>query len=269
MTNIISVKNLSVGFQANNKKSNVVHSISFDIPKGKTVALVGESGSGNTVTALSILKLLPYPSAYHESGEITYQNKNLLQISKKEMQNIRGNNISTIFQEPMSSLNPLHTIEKQINEILMIHSKISYAEASTKRKELLKSVGLENLSNRLKSYSHELSGGQRQRVMIAMSIANNPDLLIADEPTTALDVTIQLQILKLLKKLQKNLEMAILFISHDLAVVKNIADYICIMKDGIIVEQNTKSNIFNNPQHAYTKELIGNKNIDKEKKNNF
>ena len=266
MKNIVSIKNLSVGFQTNNKKSNVVHSISFDIPKGKTVALVGESGSGKTVTALSILKLLSYPSAYHESGEITYQNKNLLQISNKEMQNIRGNNISTIFQEPMSSLNPLHTIEKQINEILMIHSKISYAEASTKSKELLKSVGLENLSNRLKSYSHELSGGQRQRVMIAMSIANNPDLLIADEPTTALDVTIQLQILKLLKKLQKNLEMAILFISHDLAVVKNIADYICIMKDGIIVEQNTKSNIFNNPQHAYTKELIGNKNIDKEKK---
>jgi microcin C transport system ATP-binding protein len=240
MKNLISIKNLSVGFQSQKKKSNVVHSISFDIPKGKTVALVGESGSGKTVTALSILKLLPYPSAFHQTGEIYYNEKNLLTSSNKEIQKIRGKSITTIFQEPMSSLNPLHTIEKQIIEILLIHSNISKEEASNKTKELLNSVGLESIANRLKSYPYELSGGQRQRVMIAMAIANNPDLLIADEPTTALDVTIQLQILKLLKNLQKKLNMAILFISHDLAVVKNLADYICIMKNGKIVEINTK-----------------------------
>ena len=265
MENIISVKNLSIGFRRENNKNEVVHSISFDIPKGKTVALVGESGSGKTISALSILKLLPYPSAYHSSGQIIYNNKNLLNISEKEIQKIRGNNISTIFQEPMSSLNPLHNIEKQINEIIITHSKISYVDASKKTKKLLESVGLESLSKRLKSYSYELSGGQRQRVMIAMSIANNPDLLIADEPTTALDVTIQLQILELLKKLQKELNMAILFISHDLAVVKNLADYIYIMKDGRIVEYNTKQNIFNNPINEYTKELVNIKNIKKDK----
>jgi len=266
MEKIISVKNLSIGFKTQEIKKNVVHSISFDIPKGKTVAIIGESGSGKTVTALSILKLLPYPSAYHETGEIIYKEKNLLNISKKDIQKIRGNNITTIFQEPMSSLNPLHTIEKQINEIMITHSKISNLNASKKTKELLKSVGLEDISNRLKSYSYELSGGQRQRVMIAMSIANNPDLLIADEPTTALDVSIQIQILKLLKDLQKKIGMAILFISHDLAVVKNLADYICIMKNGEIVEQNSKENIFNYPQHKYTKELIGYKKIEKENK---
>ena len=200
MEKIISIKNLSIGFKTQQIKKNVVHSISFDIPKGETVALIGESGSGKTVTALSILKLLPYPSAYHETGEIIYKEKNLINTSNKDIQKIRGKNITTIFQEPMSSLNPLHTIEKQINEIILTHSRISHLDATTKTKELLKSVGLENISNRLKSYSYELSGGQRQRVMIAMSIANNPDLLIADEPTTALDVSIQLQILKLLKK---------------------------------------------------------------------
>ena len=264
MEKIISIKNLCIGFRNQDEKKNVVDSISFDIPKGKTIALIGESGSGKTITALSILKLLPYPSAYHDMGEIIYKEKNLINISNKEMQKIRGKNITTIFQEPMSSLNPLHTIEKQINEIILTHSKISLKEATTKTRELLKSVGLENISNRLKSHSYELSGGQRQRVMIAMSIANNPDLLIADEPTTALDVSIQLQILKLLKELQDKMNMAILFISHDLAIVKNIADYICIMKDGKIVEQNTKKNIFDNPQHDYTKELIRSKKIKKE-----
>jgi len=264
--NLISINNLSVGFQSQNKKTEVVHSVSFDIPRGKTVALVGESGSGKTVTALSIVKLLPYPSAYHSSGQIIYKKQNLMNMADKNIQEIRGKNITTIFQEPMSSLNPLHTIEKQINEILTTHSKISNLEASKKTKKLLISVGLENISNRLKSYSYELSGGQRQRVMIAMSIANNPDLLIADEPTTALDVTVQLQILKLLKKLQTDLNMAILFISHDLAVVKNLADYICIMKNGKIIEKNTKDNIFNNPQHEYTKDLINFQSSKKEKK---
>ena len=266
MENIISIKNLSVGFHSQKKKENVVHSVSFDIPKGKTVALVGESGSGKTVTALSILKLLPYPSAFHSSGEILFKNQNLIKIKNKEIQKIRGKNISTIFQEPMSSLNPLHTIEKQINEVIITHSNFSYKKATEKTKKLLKSVGLDSFSNRLNSYSYELSGGQRQRVMIAMSIANNPDLLIADEPTTALDVTIQLQILKLLKKLQKELNMAILFISHDLDVVKNLADFICIMKNGKIIENNTKYNIFNNPTHEYTKKLLANKIVRKTRK---
>tara|TARA_B110000116_G_scaffold265442_1_gene274667 strand:- start:1779 stop:3368 length:1590 start_codon:yes stop_codon:yes gene_type:complete len=266
MEKIISIKNLSIGFQTQKIRKNVVQSISFDIPKGKTVALIGESGSGKTVTALSILKLLPYPSAYHDSGEIIYNEKNLINMSNQDIQKIRGKNITTIFQEPMSSLNPLHTIEKQVNEIILTHSKISNTDATKKTKDLLRQVGLENISNRLKSYSYELSGGQRQRVMIAMSIANNPDLLIADEPTTALDVSIQIQILKLLKKLQDKMNMAILFISHDLAVVKTLADYICIMKNGQIIEQNTKENIFNNPQHEYTKELIKFKKLKKENK---
>ena len=265
MDNIISIKNLSVGFKYQNKKENVVHSISFDIPRGKTVALVGESGSGKTVTALSILRLLPYPSAFHSSGQIKYNNINLLNASDLEIQKIRGKSITTIFQEPMLSLNPLHTIEKQINEIILTHKNISRSEAKIKTRSLLENVGLEDISNRPNSYSYELSGGQRQRVMIAMSIANNPDLLIADEPTTALDVTIQFQILKLLKELQKKLNMAILFISHDLNIVENFADYICIMKEGNIIEKNTKENIFNNPQNSYTKSLIEFKYLKKEK----
>ena len=263
MNELIKINNLSVGFQSHNRETEVVKSISFDIPKGKTVALVGESGSGKTVTALSILKLLPYPSAFHNSGEIIYNNIDLLQSNQTNIQKIRGNKISAIFQEPMTSLNPLHTIEKQIIEILMIHSKISYKEASLKTKDLLRQVGLENIAKRIKSYPYELSGGQRQRVMIAMSIANNPDLLIADEPTTALDVTIQSQILELIKNLQQKMNMSILFISHDLAVVKKIADYVCIMKDGKIIEKNNKENIFENPQHSYTKMLITSKSKNK------
>ena len=266
MDNIISIKNLSIGFKNQNIKKNVVHSISFDIPKGKTLALIGESGSGKTVTALSILKLLPFPAAYHETGEILYKGKNLINSSQNNIQEIRGDKITTIFQEPLTSLNPLHTIEKQVNEIILTHSNITSLEASIKTKKLLNSVGLENISERPKSYSYELSGGQRQRVMIAMSIANHPDLLIADEPTTALDVTIQLQVLNLLTKLQKELNMAILFISHNLSLVRNFADYICIMKDGKIIESNTKDNIFNNPQHPYTKELIGDKKIIRKNK---
>ena len=256
MSTLIEIKNLSVGFHSQGRPNNVVHSISFNIPKGKTVAIVGESGSGKTVTAMSILKLLPYPSAFHKSGEIFFNNNNLLSLNEKEIQKIRGKNITAIFQEPMTSLNPLHTIEKQINEIIMLHSPVTYNHATKKTINLLKKVGLADIAHRIKSYSHELSGGQRQRVMIAMSIANNPDLLIADEPTTALDVTIQLQVLDLLKSIQESMNMSILYISHDLAVVQKIADYICIMKDGNIVEQNTNKNIFLSPQHNYTKELI-------------
>ncbi len=256
MENILEIKNLNIGFNSQGIKQNIVNSISFNIPKGKTVALVGESGSGKTVTALSILKLLPYPSAYHDSGEIIYNKTNLLSCKNYEIQKIRGKKITAIFQEPMSSLNPLHNVEKQINEIIMLHSPLNFTQASKRTKNLLKDVGLDDIFERIKSYPHELSGGQRQRVMIAMSIANNPDLLIADEPTTALDVTVQLQIIDLLRLIQKRNNMSILFISHDLAVVKKVADYICIMRQGKIVEQNSKEKIFSEPQDNYTKELI-------------
>jgi len=267
MDSLIQIKNLNVCFRSQGKLNDVVNSISFNIPKGKTIAIVGESGSGKTVTALSILRLLPYPSAYHKSGEIIFNNNDLLSFNENKMQKIRGKNITAIFQEPMTSLNPLHTIEKQINEIIMLHSSLTYNEATKKTINLLEQVGLSELTKRIKSYPHELSGGQRQRVMIAMSIANKPDLLIADEPTTALDVTIQLQILNLLKSIQNKMGMSILFISHNLAVVEKIADYICIMKNGNIVEQNTKENIFNNPKHKYTKELISSKTKKKNPSN--
>ena len=234
MNNLVQIKNLHVGFASQGGNIDAVKGINFSIPKGKTLALVGESGSGKSVTALSILKLLPYPSAHHNSGEIIFKNKNLLSFNEEEIRKIRGKYITSIFQEPMTSLNPLHTVEKQINEILMLHSPLTLKEATLKTVDLLKRVGLEDISNRLKSFPHELSGGQRQRVMIAMSIANQPELLIADEPTTALDVTIQEQILKLLKELQQKMNMSMLFISHDLGVVKKIADYVCIMKDGNI-----------------------------------
>tara|TARA_B100000029_G_scaffold105732_1_gene96354 strand:+ start:1691 stop:3268 length:1578 start_codon:yes stop_codon:yes gene_type:complete len=253
MSNLISIKDLSIYFK---KNINVVESINLNIPQGKTVAIVGESGSGKTLTALSILKLLPN-AAQLKSGKIIYKNINILESSANEIQQIRGNKISTIFQEPMTSLNPLHSINKQIEEIILTHNKISYLEAKKKTENLLKEVGLESISSRPKIYSYELSGGQRQRVMIAMSIANNPDLLIADEPTTALDVTVQIQILELLKNLQNKLGMSILFISHDLAVVKKMADEIYVMKSGKIVEHGEKDKIFYRPTHSYTKELIG------------
>ena len=263
MKNLISINNLSIYFKKNER---VVSSVNINIPKGKTVAIVGESGSGKTLTALSILKLLP-SGAKLESGEIIYNQKNILECSSKEIENIRGNKISTIFQEPMTSLNPLHTINKQMEEILLTHQKISKNEAKRKTISLLREVGLESISNRPKLYSYELSGGQRQRVMIAMSIANNPDLLIADEPTTALDVTVQMQILKLLKNIQTKLGMSMLFISHDLAVVKKMADFVYVMKSGKIIENNNKKQIFDYPKHKYTKELISFQNQIRNKKN--
>ena len=261
MSNILSIKNLTISFKNNFK---VVNKVNIEIPVGKTVAIVGESGSGKTLSALSILRLLPTDAKINQ-GKIIYRDKNLLEIPNSQIEKIRGNKITTIFQEPMSSLNPLHNINKQINEIITNHSNISENEATKKTKVLLNNVGLSGLTDRLKSYPFELSGGQRQRVMIAMAIANNPDLLIADEPTTALDVTIQLQILALLKNLQKKLNMAILFISHDLGVVKNLADYVYIMKDGNIIEHNSKVNIFNYPKEKYTKELIDTKNLERKK----
>ena len=251
--NLVSIKNLTISFK---KNQNVVDDINIDIPKGKTVAIVGESGSGKTLSALSILKLLP-TNANINNGRIIFNNKDLLKLPLKEIEKIRGNKISTIFQEPMSSLNPLHKIDKQIKEIITIHNKINSEKLNQSVLKLLKEVNLEDLMNRPNIYSYELSGGQRQRVMIAMSIANNPDLLIADEPTTALDVTIQQQILALLNKIQEKRKMSILFISHDLGVVNKIADYIYVMKNGKIIEHGEKSEIFKNPKDIYTKQLVG------------
>ena len=262
MNNIISIKNLTISFKENKK---VVNQISLNIPNGKTVAIVGESGSGKTLSALSILKLLP-SNAKIDEGKIIFNKRDLLQLPLKEIEKIRGNKISTIFQEPMSSLNPLHTVNKQIKEIISTHYEINNKDLKLRVLDLLKEVNLEDLSSRPNIYSHELSGGQRQRVMIAMSIANNPELLIADEPTTALDVTIQQQILELLNKIQKQRKMAILFISHNLGVVNKIADYIYVMKDGRIIEHGEKLEIFNNPKEQYTKQLVGFRN--KIKKNN-
>jgi len=263
MEKIISINNLSIVF---NKSTEVVKNVNIDVVKGKTTAIVGESGSGKTLSALSILKLLPN-GANIKTGEITYNNKNLLNLSQKEIQNIRGNKISTIFQEPMTSLNPLHTINKQIEEIITTHNTLSKKEAQKRTIKLLNEVGLSDISSRPKIYPYELSGGQRQRAMIAMSIANEPDLLIADEPTTALDVTIQLQILELLQNIQKKMGMSMVFISHDLSVVKKLSDYIYVMKGGKVIEFGTKEDIFKNPKREYTKELVSNQNNIKEKNN--
>ena len=250
---LISIKNLSINFKEN---QNVVNNVNIEIPKGKTVAIVGESGSGKTLSALSILRLLPV-NANISCGSIIFKESDLLKLPLNEIEKIRGNKISTIFQEPMSSLNPLHTVDKQIKEMITTHNKKNIEELNESVLNLLKEVNLEDLINRPNIYSYELSGGQRQRIMIAMSIANNPDLLIADEPTTALDVTVQQQILSLLNKIQKQRKMSILFISHDLRVVNKIADYIYVMKDGEIIEYGEKQEIFNNPQNVYTKQLVG------------
>ena len=252
MDKIVSIQNLTIEF---NRNIEVVKNINLDVIKGKTTAIVGESGSGKTLSALSILKLLPN-GADIKNGNIFFNNVNLLKLNESEIQKIRGNKISTIFQEPMTSLNPLHTINKQIEEIITTHNVITKNEAKIKTINLLKEVGLDKIASRPKIYPYELSGGQRQRAMIAMSIANEPDLLIADEPTTALDVTIQNQIINLLNKLQKQLQLSYIFISHDMTVIKAISDRIIVLKDGLIVEENISSNIFNSPKSDYTKKLI-------------
>ena len=253
---LVSVEDLSVAFSQGGRQTLAVDRISFDIGKGETVALVGESGSGKSVTALSVLKLLPYPAASHPSGKIMMNGKDLLTANDTEMRKVRGNAVSMIFQEPMTSLNPLHVVEKQIAEILKIHRGMGEAMARERVLELLTQVGIRDPETRLKSYPHQLSGGQRQRVMIAMALANEPDLLIADEPTTALDVTVQAQILHLLKDLQKQQGMAMLFITHDLGIVRKFADRVCVMTGGKIVEQGPVADIFDRPQHAYTKHLL-------------
>src|SRR6516162_3187690 len=253
---LLDVSDLSVAFHQPSGTSTAVDHVSFSIRRGECVALVGESGSGKSVSALSILKLLPYPTASHPSGSIRFNGRELLDLPEREMRGIRGNDISIIFQEPMTSLNPLHTIESQIGEIIQLHHPVSSEMARARTLELLRQVGIPEPETRLESYPHQLSGGQRQRVMIAMALANEPDLLIADEPTTALDVTVQAQILALLKDLQARLGMAILFITHDLGIVRRIAERVCVMKEGRIVEQDTVARVFAEPKHPYTRELL-------------
>ncbi|WP_163878903.1 ABC transporter ATP-binding protein [Rhizobium laguerreae] len=253
---LLSVRDLSVAFHQGGETSLAVDRISFDIAKGEVVALVGESGSGKSVSANSILRLLPYPSASHPSGEILFKGKDLLKASERALREVRGNDITMIFQEPMTSLNPLHTIEKQIAEILALHQGLTGQPARERVLELLNQVGIRDPEKRLKAYPHELSGGQRQRVMIAMALANRPELLIADEPTTALDVTVQAQILELLRQLKAVHGMSLLFITHDLGIVRKFADRVCVMTKGKIVETGSVDEVFANPKHDYTRHLL-------------
>ena len=254
--NLVEIRDLSVAFVNGDSSRSVVNHISFDIRRGETLALVGESGSGKSVTAHSILRLLPYPLAQHPSGSINYAGEDLLKLPERKLRGIRGNRIAMVFQEPMTSLNPLHSIEKQINEVLALHKGLRGKAATQRTLELLELVGIPEPHKRLKALPHELSGGQRQRVMIAMALANEPELLIADEPTTALDVTVQLKILELLKDLQARLGMAMLIITHDLKLVRRIAQRVCVMQNGELVEQADCETLFNTPQHPYTCELL-------------
>ncbi|GHC67219.1 ABC transporter ATP-binding protein [Limoniibacter endophyticus] len=253
---LLSVRDLSVAFNQGGSETVAVDHVSFDIGKEETVALVGESGSGKSVTALSVLKLLAYPAASHPSGKILLDGTDLLSLDEKALRKVRGNRVTMIFQEPMTSLNPLHTIEQQIGEILSLHRGLGKAAARKRTLELLNEVGIREADKRLGSYPHQLSGGQRQRVMIAMALANEPELLIADEPTTALDVTVQAQILELLDQLKKKNGMSMLFITHDLGIVRRIADRVCVMNKGKIVEHGPTEDIFANPQHPYTQHLL-------------
>ena len=253
---LLSVNDLSIAFHQGERQTLAVDRISFEIDKGETVALVGESGSGKSTTALSVLKLLPYPACSHPSGRILFKGQDMLSLEENQIRRVRGNDITIIFQEPMTSLNPLHTIERQIAEILQLHQGVTGAPARERTLELLGQVGIPDPEGRLKSYPHQLSGGQRQRVMIAMALANAPDLLIADEPTTALDVTVQAQILKLLKDIQARHGMAMLYITHDLGIVRKIADRVCVMSQGKIVEQGPVERVYTAPEHPYTRALL-------------
>ncbi|HIF24594.1 MAG TPA: ABC transporter ATP-binding protein [Micavibrio sp.] len=257
-TELLTVKNLDVTFRTPSGSFEAVKNANFAIKKGETLALVGESGSGKSVSAMSIMQLLPYPLASHsERSSIIFEGQELVGAKDKVMRGIRGSQIGMIFQEPQSALNPLHTIERQIGEMLKLHQGMDKGAVSKRVKELLDMVGLPKMKERLSAYPHELSGGQRQRVMIAMALANNPELLIADEPTTALDVTVQAQILELLDELKRELDMALLMITHDLTVVEKMADNVCVMKNGVIVEQNASKKLFAKPAHEYTKMLLG------------
>jgi microcin C transport system ATP-binding protein len=254
---LLQVRNLGVVFGSGPAAVEAVKNVSFDIDRGETVALVGESGSGKSVTALSVLQLLPYPQARHPEGSsVRFQGHEMVGAPAGDLLKVRGNRVSMIFQEPMTSLNPLHTIERQINEVLFLHKGLTRDAARRRTLELLGQVGIPDAASRLDAYPHQLSGGQRQRVMIAMALANEPDLLIADEPTTALDVTIQAQILKLLKSLQAKYGMALLFITHDLGIVRKMADRVCVMTKGEIVEQGPVAQVFDRPTHPYTRHLL-------------
>ena len=253
---LLSICDLSVEFDVPGTPVRAVRNVSFDIARGETLALVGESGSGKSVSALSVMQLLPYPTASHPTGSIAFRGEELVGAPQGVLQRIRGDRIGMIFQEPITSLNPVHTIEKQIREVLLLHKGLSSSAARARVLELLDLVGIRDAEQRLTAYPHELSGGQRQRVMIAMALANEPDLLIADEPTTALDVTIQAQILRLLAKLQSELGMAMLFITHDLGIVSKVANRVCVMKDGEIVEEGETRTVFSSPSHDYTKRLL-------------
>ena len=257
MSNIVEVKNLSIDFNVRDGKFRAVEEISFNIQKNKTLALVGESGSGKSVTAMSIMQLLPHPqSSYSNGSSIKFENKEIINASKKELLNLRGNIISMVFQEPMTSLNPYHRVGAQITESVILHSDISQLGAKEEAIDLMKLVEIDDVERRFNSYPHELSGGQRQRIMIAMALVNKPKLLIADEPTTALDVTIQAQILDLMYKLKRELGMSILFITHDLGLVKEFSDQVCVMQNGNIVEKGNTSDVFEHPEHPYTQKLL-------------
>ena len=253
---LLSVNDLAVDFRQGDTVIHAVNGVSFEVKRGETLALVGESGSGKSVTALSILKLLPYPSAHHPSGSVVFKGEELLDSDESDLRRVRGNDITMIFQEPMTSLNPLHTIERQIGEILEVHQGMGETEARERTLELLAKVGIRDAESRLGAYPHQMSGGQRQRVMIAMALANNPELLIADEPTTALDVTVQAQILELLRDLQKEFGMAVVLITHDLGIVRNVSDHVCVMQHGKIVEAGPTAKIFTKPENPYTKMLL-------------
>ncbi len=256
MSKILSVENLHVSFGQGAREVKAVKGVSFDIEAGRTHALVGESGSGKSVSALSIMRLLPYPTAWHPFGEINFDGQAIVDAPESLMRSIRGNRIAMIFQEPLNSLNPLHSIEKQISEVLFVHKHMTPGQARDRVVELLELVGLKSATKRLHALPHEFSGGQQQRIMIAMALANEPEILIADEPTTALDVTVQAQILVLLKELQEKLGMAMLLITHDLGIVRRMADTVSVMNDGKVVESGDAQDVFENPQHEYTQHLL-------------
>ena len=265
--NILEMRDFGLNFTANGDKGFAIRNLNISIPKGKTISIVGESGSGKTLTALSILRLHPNPSSITDESRIIFSGKDILKIHQKELNKIRGNDISMIFQEPLSSLNPLHTIERQISESIISHKAKKIVAVRDAVIELMSKVRINEPKEKLTRYPHQLSGGERQRVMIAMALANNPKLLIADEPTTALDVTVQYEILKLLKTLQQEFNLTILFITHDLSIVKNFTDYVYVMQDGYVVEEGSTFSIFKKPTNPYTKKLVNARNLERKERN--